>query len=302
MADDSRDLSPGATMRRETAVRYGPVPDTLDGYAVAIGHNRLGGDAFLLREPGVSILYRKGDGVTVQLDDPAARGTMELFLAGSVHSAIAALNGLLPLHASAVEIGGCAVGFAGPSGAGKSTTAASLRQRGYRIVADDTLVIDMAGVVDMAGVIDMAGARQGASPMCLPGHKRLKLWPDALEMTGLAGTDIVAENYRKFFATDSGSDIDAPLPLAGIVVLDIGDDPAFAAVRGAARIAALDDEHYSTAQHAHVHGHDRAGRLTSLAALANRVAVYRFTRPRDPARHAESIDLLAGRLAQEFAS
>lgn len=290
MVDDSRDLSPGETMRRETAVRYGPVPETLDGHAVAVGHNRLGGDAFLLREPGVSIHYRKGEGVTVQLDDPAARGTMELFLAGSVHSAIAALNGLLPLHASAVEIGGCAVGFAGPSGAGKSTTAASLRQRGHRIVADDTLVIDMAG------------ARLGASPMCLPGHKRLKLWPDALEMTGLAGMEIVAQNYRKYFATDSASDVDAPLPLAGIVVLDIGDDPAFAAVRGAARIAALDDEHYSTAQHAQVHGHDRAGRLASLAGLANRVAVYRFTRPRDPARHAESIDLLAGRLAQEFAS
>ncbi|HEX2793773.1 MAG TPA: hypothetical protein VHN58_05020 [Croceicoccus sp.] len=293
MVDRSSDLSPGEAMRRETAVRHGPVADTLDGHLVALGTNLLLGDAFMLREKGVAILYRKGEGVTVQLDDPAERGMMELFLAGSVHSAIAAPNGLLPLHASAVEIGGRAVGFAGPSGAGKSTTAAALRQRGHRIVADDTLVIDMG---------DAGESGAAAAPICLPGHKRLKLWPDAMAMTGLTGTKMVADDYRKFFATDSGSDVDAPLPLAAMVVLEIGDDPAFEAVRGAARIAALDDDHYSTVQYARAQAHDHAGRLASLAALANRVAVYRFTRPRDPARHAESIDLLADRLAQELAS
>ncbi len=286
MVDSISDLSPEELMQRETVVRRGCVPDSLDGLPVAIGTNRLGRDAFLLRDSGVAILYRKGEGVTVQLDDRAAEGTMELFLAGSVHSAIASLNGFTPLHASAVEIAGRAIGFAGPSGAGKSTTAAALRQRGLRIVADDTLVIDMSGPL----------------PMCLPGHKRLKLWPDALELTGLTGTQLVAEDYRKFFATESGSDIDAPLPLAAVVVLSIGEVPAFEPVRGAARIAALDDDHYSTVQHAQAQGHDRAGRLGALAALANRVAVYRFTRPADPARYAQSIDLLADRLAQEFPS
>lgn len=269
-------------MQRETRVRHGNVPESIGGVRVAIGFNHLAGDEFLLRESGLACHYRKGKGITVSVDTPGMAGTLELFLAGSVHSAIAAINGFTPIHASAVELGGVAIAFTGAPGAGKSTTAAALRQRGLPIVADDTLVID-------------AGR---AAPVCLPGHKRLKLWPDALALTGMPALQLVSEDYRKFFATEGGSEIDAPLPLGAIVSLEAGNDPAFEPVRGAQRIAVLDDDHYTARYHAVAHGLDRGGRLRALAGLANSVPVFRFSRPLDPDRFAESIDFLLREVSQ----
>ncbi|RVQ67061.1 hypothetical protein EKN06_09010 [Croceicoccus ponticola] len=276
------ELTPAMLMMRECRVREGIVPDTLAGMRIAVGKNDMVGEEFLLRDDGLAIYYRRGDGVTVQLDDQSKAGMLELFLSGTVHSAIAALNGLTPIHASAVAIDGRAFAFSGASGAGKSTTAAALRQRGLPIVADDTLVVDLST----------------PAPNCLPGHKRLKLWPDSLALTGLPSLQLVSEDYRKFFATDSGSDVDAPLPLAAIIGLEIGEDPSFEPVRGAQRITLLDDDHYTAYLHSSARGHDRAGRLAALAALANRIEVFRFVRPLDPARFTESIDLLIDRLSQ----
>ena len=58
---------------------------------------------------------------------------------------IAYQRGLLPLHASAVDVGGHVVAVCGLSGAGKSTFAALLIARGGRVVADDMLVLGAEG-------------------------------------------------------------------------------------------------------------------------------------------------------------
>lgn len=176
--DGAASSGPMALMARETRVRHGAVADSIGGVTVAPGRNLLLGDEFLLRENGLACHYRKGEGITVQLDDPDRAGALDLFLAGSVYSAVAAINGFLPLHASAVLIDGRAVAFTGAPGAGKSTTAAALQARGFAIVADDTVVLDLSG----------------ARPMCLPGHKRLKLWPDSLALTGMAPRELVSPN------------------------------------------------------------------------------------------------------------
>lgn len=271
-----------AVMEREIRVFRGRVPDAIAGQPVASGINRLVGNEFLLRDEGLACFYRKGEGVTVQLDDPRMAGTLELFLAGSVYSAIAAINGLTALHASAVAVGGRAVAFTGAPGAGKSTTAASMRRAGYPIVADDTLVLDTAQQM----------------PVCLPGHKRLKLWPDALEMTGMAGQELVSEDYRKFFATEGGSEIDAPLPLGAIVSLAEGRSAAFEPVRGAARIMVLDDDHYTARHRAIARGLDRAASLKDIARLANSVPVFRFTRPLAREHYDDTASFLAERLGE----
>lgn len=271
-------------MQRETRVAHGVVDPMLGGYAVAVGHNRIVGDSFVLREEGFACSYRKGDGITIQIDDPAKKGLLDLFLAGSVHSAIAAINGFTALHASAVEVDGKAIAFTGPSGAGKSTTAAALRSRGLPIVADDTLVVDMAC----------------GKPMCLPGHKRLKLWTDSVEMTGMPAFELVSEDYRKVFAAEEPSEIDHPLPLGAIVVVEAGAALAFEPVRGAARIALLDDDHYTSQHRIMAQGQDRAGRMKDLARLACAVPVFRFTRPLDPGCFAKTHDLLVGTLSGIF--
>lgn len=59
-------------------------------------------------------------------------------------------TGRVVLHACAVETPAGAVGFLGESGTGKSTLAAACSRRGCALVADDALVVDLAG--DAIGV------------------------------------------------------------------------------------------------------------------------------------------------------
>lgn len=60
-------------------------------------------------------------------------------------------RGLLPLHASAVDVGGQVIAVSGLSGAGKSTMAALLVARGGRVVADDMLVLGEEGALVWPG-------------------------------------------------------------------------------------------------------------------------------------------------------
>ncbi|HEY4826064.1 MAG TPA: hypothetical protein VIH85_04825 [Solirubrobacteraceae bacterium] len=67
------------------------------------------------------------------------------YLIGQVLPLASVLNGLEPLHTSAVEIHGNAVAFAGPSGRGKTSLGLNLVLRGARFLTDDvaaTTVVD----------------------------------------------------------------------------------------------------------------------------------------------------------------
>ena len=64
---------------------------------------------------------------------------------------VAYQRGLLPLHASAVEVSGRVIAVSGLSGAGKSTMAALLAARGGRVIADDMLVLAGDGTLAWPG-------------------------------------------------------------------------------------------------------------------------------------------------------
>jgi hypothetical protein len=104
--------------------------------------------------------------ITVHRALDADPGLMPIFLEGNVLSHALAADGLLVLHASAVEIGGVALAIVGPSGSGKSTLAALLCAEGASLVADDALRID----VTETGAI------------CFPGSRGLRLRPAAASM------------------------------------------------------------------------------------------------------------------------
>lgn len=269
-----------ATMRRECRVRDGAVPGTIDGVPVEPGNHRLTRHGYLLREPGFACHYKRGEGITVQLDDPAARGEMELFLAGSVHAAIACLNGLYPFHASAISHGGGAIAFAGASGAGKSTLVAALARRGLALHGDDTLVLDM----------------QASPPMCLPGHKRLKLWPDGLALAEVEGTQLVSAQYPKFYVDAAPATRDDPLALRAIVFLEEGSENALEPLLGAERLARLADDHYMSAMYEEACTGGAAEVFRTRAALAANVRFYRLIRPFDPARFSETLDFVLARI------
>ena len=254
---------PLAVMRHEMRLREGPVPDSIGGIVVEDNRQHLDGREYLLREPGFACHYRQGEGVTCQLADETARTRMELFLSGSVHAAVACINGLYPLHASAVVLRGRAVAFTGPSGAGKSTLVAALNQQGLALFADDTLVLDISQ----------------CPPMGLPGHKRLKLWPDAVALAGAVPQEQVSPDYPKNYARTEGSDPQGILPLGAIIAMAQGDALDFEELHGGARLTALDEAHYTEQLFRLARGEDDAAAFVRRAALAQAVPHYRFTRP-----------------------
>ncbi|MDB5705510.1 MAG: hypothetical protein JWN66_2626 [Sphingomonas bacterium] len=79
---------------------------------------------------------------------------------GTATGMMLALHGLLPIHGSAVEIGGRAVLLCGASGMGKSSFAAALIGHGARLIADDLTALSF----------DAAGA-----PCVLPGRTGMRL-------------------------------------------------------------------------------------------------------------------------------
>ena len=270
-------------MRRETQVFPGPFVDRLEGQLVTAGKQYLdhARENFLLRDRDFSILYRKGHGVFVSPEAAAWPGEVALYLDGSVYAAAACLNGLFPFHASAIAVGEGVVAFTGPAGAGKSTLLAGLSALGWPMFCDDTLIAQVGDSGELA---------------CLPGHKRLKLWPDALEMTGARSTGIVSSTYPKHFASPAGGDVARILPLRALVVLAEGEECSLVPVSAGERIALLDDDHHTRLIYEDAAGFTQADKFRLLARIAGRLAIHRFTRPKDPARFGETTGFFAERL------
>lgn len=117
-----------------------------------------------------TFLIENGNRIVVQPDpgvDPDSHD-VRLFLFGGGLGYLCHQRGVLPVHASVVEIDGRAALFTGVSGAGKSTLASAFLSQGYRILSDDVAPI----------ALDAEGAR------ILPSIARIRLWPDSATNAG----------------------------------------------------------------------------------------------------------------------
>jgi hypothetical protein len=79
-----------------------------------------------------------------------------------------ALQGELMMHAACVEIDGAAWLFAGTSGMGKSTLAAGLGRRGFRVLSEDVLRIELTS----------------SGPIAFPSYPGVRLRADNFLVTG----------------------------------------------------------------------------------------------------------------------
>lgn len=120
--------------------------------------------------PNVARFRVDGHLVTIDLQGEPAVEEIKTFLLGSVMGILCHQRGLLPLHASAIEIDGRALAFTGISGSGKSTLAATLVAQGHRLLTDDVAAIDPAAP---------------GGPLLFPGFPRMKLWKDSLATLGV---------------------------------------------------------------------------------------------------------------------
>lgn len=249
------------TMRSEMQVRFGPVAESLADGARIDDAFAMSRDAFLFVTPvGVRFHYRVGEAIRAELPGAETQDEYLLYLWGTVFGAVAWLNGFVPLHASAVAVRDRIVAFTADSGGGKSTLAAALARAGLTHVCDDTLVLD----VQTDGVTAM------------PDGKPLKLWDDALTLTGTSAEAPVGimpgKNYARAARTT-----DRAMPLTDLVLLDRGDTIALEPVRGAAKLAMLRDALYRDFIHA-ARGDD-ALHARLMLDISSQVRFWRLTRP-----------------------
>ncbi len=154
----------------DVAVSWGAVPRSLEAPRTRGPFHEARPGQFLFEIAGVArYLVEGGIQVTIDPCSGASEATVRLFLLKAALAVLLHQRGdLLPLHASAVDVGGGAVVLTGKSGAGKSTLAAELVRRGCGLLSDDLAPLRPA---------------DGRAEV-LPVFPRLNLWADAVRHFG----------------------------------------------------------------------------------------------------------------------
>lgn len=273
-------------LERETRVSYGPVPDRLFDQPLGPMTWQMLENQFLLRGEGDHyFFYRPGEGVTVYRGSDADVSEESLWLNGTVYAAIASMNGLLPIHASAIAFDGKVFAFTGAAGAGKSTLVAALGRHGLPMFCDDTLVLDLSDPEKV---------------MCLPGHKRLKLRPDTFELTGALREEKVSQTHDKYYAIPAGGTVREALPIAELIFLEDGARPRIAPMSGSERFARMQDDHQTAWLFEAARRFDRAEQFAHRARLAKQIAMARFIRPCIAERFEEGVSVAADYVKRGF--
>jgi hypothetical protein len=228
-----------------------------------------------------------GDTIVVEANADVPERNVRLFLLGSAFGALLHQRGLLPLHANAVEVGGKAYAFMGRSGAGKSTLAAWFHDRGHLVLADDVCVVRF----------DEAGRAWAC-----PGLPRLRLWLDALELTGreleglkrsYIGQSAQLDKYD--VPVEASAMIHADVPVGGIYLLNEGDSFEVTALTGMEAAEAIFSNTYRGAYVAAASSY--RGHWQSAVALARSTPVHRVQRTMDFANFDRECEMLLEHLA-----
>ncbi len=152
-------------------------------------------------------LERRGNEVFADWPDPLTLEDVAPYLVGPVLGIVLRLRGMVPLHASAVSIGGQAIALVGPAGAGKSTTAAAFARCGHRVISDDVVAL----------------RQEGSGFRIPPGYPRVNLWMESVR--GMFGSSaslpLISPGWDKhFMPLDPHTEFETKsLPLGGIYVL-----------------------------------------------------------------------------------
>ncbi|MEM7064672.1 MAG: serine kinase [Cyanobacteria bacterium P01_B01_bin.77] len=189
------------------------------------------------------------------------------YLVGTVMGILLYQQGLLVLHASAVNIHGDAVAFLGVSGEGKSSAAAAFQAVNYDVMTDDVAPVILGG----------------AAPVLIPGFPQIKLSQESatalehdFEALSLLASTPIKRGYRlhqEFSHT--------PLPLKHIYVLtsDTDFDAGFSIERLSHQEAVVELSRHSRPSTL-FHKPD-VQHFLQCTSLAKACPVYRLKRPRN---------------------
>lgn len=254
----------------EIVIRHAPVPESLPSFDVAFSGGQCNKTSFLIKVPGVSrFLIRGGKEILVDPVPAASNGDLCAYLLGTVFGVLCHQRGIIPLHASAIDVANGCVAFVGESGAGKSTLVAAFATHGHQVIADDVcfLKISAEGIVK-----------------AWPGINRIRLWEDAIAALGYEEAAVERElrGYNKYLLPVlSPPNPIEPRHLRRVYQLDDAPDgstPSVNRLYGASAVEVLMQNVYRL-EFADYMGFKPAA-FIACAAVARDVPVFRFSRPR----------------------
>lgn len=137
---------------------------------------------------------------------PDWRGTLPPMFFGTVTGLTLAWRGLLPLHATALELSGQAFLLTGSAGTGKSTLAAELMAHGAQLISDDLTILEMSS--------------GNAAPLAFRGRQTMRLHPDTAARTGALRREDVPDDPRgKLLVWPTARTSAVALPVGGLILL-----------------------------------------------------------------------------------
>ena len=238
--------------------------------------------SYMLEVPGVlRLLARNGNEMVIEPAPGVDDDSLRCFVLGSGFGALLFQRGYLVLHGNSIRIGNQCLICVGPSGAGKSTVSAMFLQRGYQVLADDVVPVDIQG-------------------RALPGFPRIKLWQDAAEQLALEtkGLRRVRPMVEKFNLPVAQPYDGPPLPVSWVYILDTERKPEITleAVRGMQRLKPLWENTYcmpligsSAAKSDH---------LKQCSKLAMGIHLSRISRPAGGFSAGEMVDRMLADMAE----
>jgi hypothetical protein len=149
---------------------------------------------------------KDGTHIIISPMEGAELDKIRLYILGTCMGVILLQRKILPLHGSAVNINGKAFGFIGHSGVGKSTLASAFISKGFQLLSDDVIAVDIS---------------KDNIPFVMPSYPQQKLWQESLNEFGME-----TMNYRPLFDRETkysipvnSSFISDPFPLCGVFEL-----------------------------------------------------------------------------------
>jgi hypothetical protein len=209
-------------------------------------------------------------------------GVLRQVILGPALALLLRQRGLFTLHASCVAIQGEAVAFVGNTGWGKSTIAKAFYERGYLLVTDDLLAIDL----------------RGGSALILPSFPMMKLWPDSAAALGSdlsQFTRLHAETDKLLHALTQGFQEEAIL-LKHIYILGKGEQLCIQ--RLTTQDALVHIIAHSWGTRSFTERHFLETHLAQCALLVNQVPTSRLERPKDFRLLPQILEMIMADLSQ----
>jgi len=234
---------------------------------------------FLLKVPNTGkIFVSDGNAVIIDKNSDAPWDDIRVFLLSSGMGALLHQRGLLPMHASTIEMNGIVAMFMGNSGVGKSTLAAAFSKNGARVLADDISLIH----------------HTEDKPVIVPAFPRIKLWEDSLKKLKDNPDNLkkVRAELGKYWKSITEGFQDKPKPVSVAFLLSPVNMDTFSItqLKGIDKFNVLKNNTY---KFRFIHGSGlEKNHFGNISQLANNIAVFKIERPSGGFELEKLVDLL----------